>query len=112
MKFRIKRTSTDKKPCSRAKKENCIYVDERDVSSPELLKYDNAVESWYSSGKNHRVENGHIKRDIYTTAWFIEINTLEDLLKFIKKHGNCIITQSDWLIKSCPSIEIYDTYRE
>ncbi len=58
------------------------------------------------------MENGHIVRDVDTNAWFIEINTLEDLLKSIKKHGSCVVSESDWLIKSCPSIEIYDTYRE
>lgn len=114
MKFSVTRTScyNDKKPCEGAKKEKCLHVDERTVKSPKMLSRVMTEEDWYGTGKNHRVENGHIMRDMDTTAWFIELNTLEELLEFTKKHGQCIISESDWSVKDCPSIEIYDDYRE
>jgi hypothetical protein len=44
-------------------------------------------------------------------CWVVEINTLEDLIKFYKKYGDLILEESD--VKEAPiKIEIYDTYRE
>jgi hypothetical protein len=43
--------------------------------------------------------------------WAIEINTLEDLLAFSRKHGE-IIVGSNPKVHENPTIEIYDYYRE
>ena len=46
-----------------------------------------------------------------TNIWTIEINTLEELINFVKKYGTIIIDDSGE--KSVPfEIEIYDDYRE
>ena len=45
------------------------------------------------------------------SVWAIQINTIEELLAFIMKYGEVIISPSTY--KEIPfSIEIYDTYRE
>ena len=43
--------------------------------------------------------------------WTIEINTLEELIKFRKKYGEIILTESV-LPEIDNEIEIYDSYRE
>ena len=51
------------------------------------------------------VDNIMIKR------WYIEINTLEELVDFCKKHRSLVIEPYTWN-KSYMIIEIYDTFRE
>ena len=47
----------------------------------------------------------------YPNIWTIEIDTLEELINFVKKYGTIIIDDSGE--KSVPfEIEIYDDYRE
>lgn len=41
--------------------------------------------------------------DIFA-PWFIEFNSLDELMLFVKKHEKIVVTKD--------SIEIYDTYRE
>jgi hypothetical protein len=36
--------------------------------------------------------------------WIIELNTLEELMQFVKENGQCVLY--------CGSIEIYDFWRE
>jgi len=38
--------------------------------------------------------------------WFIDFNSLEELLKFIEKEGHIVVSNYG------PAIEIYDDYRE
>lgn len=60
---------------------------------------------------------GSIEREnkIYSDAnadvWFVEINTLEELIKFYEENGDIIIKDCFWN-KSYTEIEIYDDYRE
>lgn len=51
------------------------------------------------------------KEPVEVTAWFKEINTLEELLAFIKKNGQIVIGKS-YQNKKYLEIEIYDDYRE
>lgn len=44
-------------------------------------------------------------------VWSVEINTLEELIKFYEKYGDIIIKHCLWN-KSYKEIEIYDGYRE
>ena len=114
MEFITNRASTwDGKPCDEAKRKTVIAVDERTVNDPKRLKCMSDPKKWYTDPKyfNHRVENGHIKRDFKTEEWVVEINTLEELLKFIDKYGQ-VIVGSWYRNKNLPSIEIYDDYRE
>lgn len=48
--------------------------------------------------------------DSHLRDWVIEINSLEKLLEFQRKHGNLIIKES--LKYSELTIEIYDSWRE
>lgn len=62
---------------------------------------------WRDNGTDHKVNSdGHITRKQgYETLWCIEINSLEDLIKFQESVTDPIIVTGD-------EIEIYDYYRE
>jgi hypothetical protein len=110
MRFRVKRTSVwrEDRPCEEAYSREYMFVDERTVDAPEKLKYRNAAEDWISHGENHRVENGHIKRDFRKDGWFIDFDSLPELCAFIDKYGEVIIMRRGNIM----AIEIYDDYRE
>lgn len=111
MKFLVSRTSIwddEKSPYEKAYKDKYIRVDTRTVDDPKKLKI---KEDWYSEGENHRVENGYIKRDFESTAWFVDISTLEDLIKLKNEVGDLVI-QSSFQNEDLTEIEIYDGYRE
>lgn len=114
MKFLISRTSEwgDKQPYKNAYLETFARIDERVVDDPSKLNYKPDRENWYSNGSNHRVENGHIKRDFVSEGWFINLNSLEELLEFKKEVGEDIVIQDSWMNDGILEIEIYDTYRE
>lgn len=63
-----------------------------------------------------RHEWGNKYKMVQTKAWFIELNTLEDLLNFKEEVGEDIIISDDFYkdnnIGVKYSIEIYDNYRE
>ena len=115
MKFLIRKTSgyDDIKPHEKAYEDTYIAIDERVVDSPEKLNFPNAVKNWYGEGKNHRVENGHIKRDLEgRKAWFIDINTLEELIN-LQREIDCELVIGDYYDNhNITFIEIYDSYRE
>lgn len=85
-----------------------MRIDERTVDSPAKIG-SHGEPTWYELGRNHRVENGHIMRDFDDTAWFIEMNSLDDLIAFHKAHGDLVISDGFTRITR---IEIYDDYRE
>jgi len=124
MKIYIKRTSSGKhdniQPCEEAIGEPYTFVDRRFYRTPEEIR-DLAVffsspeqraEWWYSEGTNHRAEGGFIIRDVKKHRWFMQVETLQELLGFIKKYQECIagtlsLSDHDYLW-----LEIYDDYRE
>lgn len=113
MKYIVTRTSCwgDEKPCEEAVEEIVTYVDERCIDDP--MKNEYIGKSWYTDEGyfNHRVENGHIKRDRKESAYTIELESLEDLQDFINKYGHVVIQETDY--KEVPlEIEIYDDWRE
>lgn len=112
MKFVVTRTSRFMgKPCKEAKLEPVVRLDIRTVSDPAKLGSPEGRRDWYKKGKNHRVEQGHIVREFDDRAWFVEINSLDELLAFKEKYGQLIV--GDYLFNhTIPSIEIYDGYRE
>ena len=115
MKYIVTRTSTcgESKPCDEAVEETVTLIDERNIDDPMKNKF--IGKRWYTEEKyfNHRVENGHIKRDFKEKRWTIEINSLEDLNKLEEKYGKLIITKPIWTCYDIPyEIEIYDTWRE
>ena len=105
MKCIISRTS-DGFPCDGAVREKVAYVDGRTVDDPKKLMFPLDRESWYKFGENHRVENGHIFRDIMEDGYTIEV---ESLVSFIKEHGECVVSVDNL---NQVHIEIYDDYRE
>lgn len=116
MKFAIFRTggfSYHKKPCKEARKEAFVRVDERTVDDPRKIPvYIDSDGGWYNDGRNHRVENGHIKRDFDDEHFVIEINSLDELMEFVKKYGRIVVNPKAWTDDTLPQIEIYDDYRE
>lgn len=111
MKFYVSRTSMwDGKPCEEAFQEKYVRVDKRTVNNPKKLKCSDS-ETWYMEGTNHRVVNGRIARDFEATGWFINIDSLADLMKFIKKYGDIAITTFVYN-DAYYNLEIYDDWRE
>ena len=115
MKFIVTRVSRgdDTPPCKEAKEAVYTRIDERLCNDPaKIPAYKGQSPDWWlKEGRNHRVEHGHIMRDFDTTGWFIELDTMEDLLRFRNKYGAIIIQQ--W--SDNPSIlelRIYDGYNE
>jgi len=108
MEVKIVRTSDYwGKPCEDAYKKKYKKVDERKVNNPSKLTFI-SVKEWYGNGTNHRVKNGHIKRDFIDEDWFIKI---DDIWDFCRQHGDLVISR----IQDDPElyeVEIYDDYRE
>lgn len=116
MKFTVKRASmweSETPPCEEAARENIIDVDTRTFRSPEAFDAIHGSGAWFSKGTNHTInEMGCITREIgMVNVWMIEINTLDELMKFYEKYGNIIIQDCIWN-KSYKEILIYDDYIE
>ena len=122
--FRIERTSLwdrKKQPCPEAKRKTIRYV----ATSMRLGKQENPKEKWGKNlikvfyGKNGFGEDCKFADYWDTEAiWYVDINTLEELMALFKKHGKLVIEES-WLghydeeqKKPIMEIEIYDDYRE
>lgn len=117
MKFRIERTSDmggGKKPCKEAKSTEATSLDVRNVSTIEEAKKKSWFQNWWDGGTNHREEIGDIVCESKTkhTVWYIEINSLEELLAIIQQFGNIIICCETNYKEFEYFIEIYDDYRE
>jgi hypothetical protein len=51
-------------------------------------KYEYPIDpAWKRKGENHRREGDKYLRDVTESAWYINIETLEDLLKILKFHS-------------------------
>lgn len=117
MEFMVSRTSIwsgDKQPCDESYRKEYIPIDVRTVGRPEDIPfYRGKSDWWYDEGINHKVnEIGYIERELEPrNGWFIEIKSLEELLKFKDKYGNIIIRDS-YQNYNILEIEIYDCYRE
>ena len=122
MKILVTRTSRDwnlydaeeSRPCNEVVRCTYIDVDERTVDHPDKLYPKNRFTSdWYDDPRftNHRVENGHIKRDKTEEGWCICLDTLDELKLFVTKYGKCVISVEDGNPDTM-KVEIYDTWRE
>lgn len=118
MLFEVTRTSMfgDDKPCDEVKRITLKEVDSRTCKSPEEFdKRRGAIEGkWLENGTNHRTnDDGSIIRDIGTCdTWGIEVDTLEELVDFIKKQKQEIVVGISSTDESTLFLEIYDDYRE
>ena len=116
MLFTISRTSGwDKKPCDEAFEKDISYIHVRTFGSFEEFdeRFGTLEGKWLSKGRDHCVnEDGHIQRVEEREGKFvIELNSLEDLMAFYKKHGNIVLEDSSYKDVAA-HIEIYDDYRE
>lgn len=112
MKFQVSRTSVwGGRPCEEAYQDEITRFDIRTFGSFE--EYDKKfTDNWTDKGTNHRInESGRIQREFEETEWFIDINSLEELIDFKKKYGQIVIENS-YENPNITQIEIYDTYRE
>ncbi len=120
MLFCISKTSAlEEQPCEEAFLQLLTPVDIRMASSPEEIPYyqTHGTEEWWEKGKNHRLIEGKIARDLQPRQiWLIEIKSLEDLLSLSAKYGDLVFTANvQWQVyaeETFPFIEIYDSYRE
>ena len=111
MKFIITRTSLrndEEKPCEEAHQEPVLKYTDSTISKPELIqKY-----KWMQ-GKKYKKVGRYLRfyENEPTDVWVIEIKTLEELVKFYKKYGWLVFTET--FTEDIPlEIEIYDDYRE
>jgi len=99
------------KPCEDAEEVPYVYVDRRTVDDPKKLFGGTA--RWYGAGRNHRVENGMIARDMDShKRWVVSIPDGSALQAFIEKYGQVVISLNDEGTEPCYQIDIYDEYRE
>lgn len=123
MTFRVKRTSVwdpNTRPCKEAYSKTTSWrLDSRTVDNPKRLTFGTTGATWYDEGWDHRVnEDNHIERKLpnHDTEWFVDIETLEDLVAFSEYYGDIVLTWSWAVTDTTPRdmrvIEIYDGYRE
>ena len=117
MEFGIDRTSDrENKPCEGAYKKKFDYVDRRICKTIEEFDSNPRLTGngkFRSKGINHKQTKNGIERTFPNDCegWFIEINTLEELLEFEKEHGDLVISRN-WQNHYIMQITIYDGYIE
>lgn len=99
-----------KKPCDEAEKVPFVRVDRRTIDDP--MKNPNIGKAWYDTGRNHRVENGMITRDLDDKRWVVRIADGAALQAFCEKYGKIVLSLNTDGADPCFEIEIYDYYRE
>lgn len=99
MLFEIFKTSDpEAKPIESATRSQRVEVDERTVDDPAKLPYPGAVDDWYGYGTNHRVEEGHIKRDVgMYDMWQVEVPTIEALVGIVRTSKNPVMVGEDYI---------------
>lgn len=114
MEFKVHRTSDwfeKGKPCDEAfeitvyqiAKTKCTSLEEYFAKHGRLFYKDNQV---YLNE-----ESGYVEVEVGSgIEWRIEIKSLDELIEFIKKYGECVVSYNEG--NEMPAIEIYDAYRE
>ena len=115
--FQVTRTSLwDEKPWDRCIPIQLTRVDTRTFRTSEEFDTIRGKHEgkWIEKGTNHRVDaRGYITRDReLVDEWGIEINSLEELMKFQEAVGEALVLRTSWIDNKTPCIEIYDDYRE
>ena len=104
--------SDEASPVKGAVREKYTRIDERTCNDPKKIPAHRGGDGdWYERGTNHRVEKGRIRRDFEAEAWFLDVDSLDALLKLADKNGEVIV---GWCSNnsSIRQLEIYDDYRE
>lgn len=116
MKFIVRRTSEwsdEVSPCKGAKRELVKCADVRSARDPKNIPmYAKNPQKWYEDGYGHTVIRNQIVRYFDRAMWVMEIDSLETLMKFIRKQGTVVVSDAGVFGNSLPEIEIYDDYRE
>lgn len=70
--------------------------------------------AWLSKGENHIAKNGCIEREFLNKkdGYFIEINTIEELMSLKQEIGHELILTEAQFNKNIPCLEIYNGWRE
>ena len=116
--FQVIRTSNwdDKKLWDNCIPIQLVRVKTRTFRTPEEFdkKFSGCEGKWIENGTNHRVDaRGYITRDReLVNEWGIEINSLEELMKFQEAVREELILGTSRIDNKTPCIEIYDDYRE
>lgn len=122
MRFRVTRTSAKydgESPCHGATPGEVERWDIRTFKSAEQYDAKLGHEGrWTERGTDHQViygpggETRGIKRKVDPEhGWFIDFDSLADLLAFHEEHGDLVI-ETDERSGSVPTIQIYDEWRE
>jgi hypothetical protein len=116
MKFTVTRTSMfgEGSPCDESK--SGLFEQWRVRTCTEKYfnnHYAKHEGTWLSKGRNHCVNSeGEICRQVEDERlWYIEVDTLRELMDFCSTYGDVVISSSAYTDRD-GEIEIYDTYRE
>ena len=106
-----RRTSVwEGKPCDEAEEVPFVRVDRRTIDDPMKSPY--VGQAWYDTGRNHRVENGMIARDLDDKRWMVRIADGAEMQAFCEKYGKVILLLNNGGAEPCYEVEIYDGWRE
>lgn len=124
MNFLVERTSErcdedNPKPCD---DERLVFEEYDEIEirtcTEEIFnkKFSEQEGLWRSKGINHNTyKNGEYIQRTFPNAkkgWFIELNSLEELMEFINKYANDVVITKSMFNHEIKCIEIYDTWRE
>lgn len=118
MKYIVERTSDMNNkipPCEGVYKGKAEYIQTRTCSENYFNEHHSEREGlWRDHGFDHKeTENGWITRRMEDVdVWFIDLNTMDDLMKFIENNGGSVVIEKYWQNEKDWCIEIYDGYRE
>ena len=112
MKFKVTRTSlylTNEQPVEGAVKEEVTPYGYRVGDLEKRERQWKCFNEEFTDIK--RLPNGYWRGTSKEkkVIWVIEI---DDIIEFIKKVGECIVSASEECVEGYPQIEIYDDYRE
>jgi len=102
MKFMIRRASIDSRderevsPCEGAQFIKYLRDDIRGTNDPATIRMpDSDSPTWWTdNGVNHRIDDkDRIVRSFTAYAWFIDIDTLEDLIAFMDAHEAAVVLE-------------------
>jgi hypothetical protein len=88
------------------------YIDKRGFKTPE--EYNAKLrDNWFDKGTDHKITKYGIQRVFkdQEKGFFIEVNSLEDLIRLFEHYGKIIIN-NNYYNENIKNIEIYDDYRE
>lgn len=105
----------DEPPCEEAFEGVCTHVHARTCKTFEEYdeRFGRVEGTWLSIGTNHRlIANGIARDEDPQECFFVELNSLEDLVAFQGKYGALVIQNRGDNAEGYLEIEIYDDYRE